>query len=357
MHIVGSYLNAKPEIGSYKIYHDSFKAVVKSSIEVIATDMIWAEGPLWVDDASKSSPVQYLLYSDTVQNRVLRYDEGKGFFSVGKTVRIPLSGCKVNASECAQRYQVGSNGLARLYADPNAGADIVACQHGERAVTILYENGTRVFLATHYQGKRLNSPNDLAWSNQGHLYFTDPIYGLYDKNQESLVGQELAHSGVYMIHRDEIKKTLRTGQPTDNLQLLVDDLTLPNGITFSPGFVRVFISNSDPSDAIWRVYDVMDDGSFQNGRVFFNATHLLAKGHQGMPDGMKVDSTGRLYASGPGGVLVFSPEGNLIGRLVTEKVVSNVALAPNGMLYMTATDSILRVRLAAKPAKVVGALK
>jgi gluconolactonase len=253
----------------------------------------------------------------------------------------------------------GSNGLVKLYADPNAGADIVACQHGERAVAVLFENGTRVFLATHYQGKRLNSPNDLAWSNEGHLYFTDPAYGLYDKQRQVLLGQELTFSGVYMIHRDEIKMSLTTGVPTDKLQLVTqeDEFNIPNGITFSPGFVKAYVSNSDSKNAYWKVFDLMQDGSFANGRVFYNATSLIEKGHLGNPDGMKVDSKGNLYASGPGGVLVFAPEGKLMGRLITNKTVSNVAFGANGMLYMTASDAILRVKINTRPAKVVGAWK
>ena len=181
--LLSSYLNAKSQLGSVKPYHESFKTLVKSPIEVIATGLVWSEGPLWIEDEAKST--QYLLFSDVFHNRIWRYDEGKGFFSVGKSVRISKSGCKLNTTDCDLRYEPGSNGLVKLYADPSKGADIVACQHGERAVTVLFENGTRVFLATHYQGKRLNSPNDLAWSNEGHLYFTDPTYGLLDKKRES----------------------------------------------------------------------------------------------------------------------------------------------------------------------------
>jgi gluconolactonase len=173
----------------------------------------------------------------------------------------------------------------------------------------------------------------------------------------SLIGQELGFSGVYMIHRDEIKRSLLTGVPTDNLRLITDEFNLPNGIAFSPGFVKAYISNSDPLNAYWRVYDVMPDGSLGNSKVFYNATSLLQKGHTGNPDGMKVDSRGNLFAAGPGGVLVFSPEATLIARLITNKTVSNLAFGANGMLYMTAGDSILRVKVNAKPAKVVGAWK
>lgn len=354
--LLGAYLNAKPHIGGYKVYEPTYKSLILSPIEVIATGMGWAEGPIWIDDETKSQ--HYLLYSDTEQNRIWRYDEGKGLFSVGKSVRIPNSGCKSNSTVCLSLAEPGSNGIVRLYADLNAGADLVVCQHGERAVSLLFENGTRIFLATHYEGKKLNSPNDLAWSNEGHLYFTDPTYGLHSKYRDSMLDQELDFSGVYMIHRDEIRETLKTGKPTEKLKLITDAFNLPNGITFSPGFIKAYISNSDPRNAYWKVFDVQEDGSFANGRVFFNATDYIAKGHRGNPDGMKVDSRGNLFAAGPGGVLIFSPEGTLLGRLQTgNKTVSNVAFGANGFLFMTAVDSILRVKTSAKPAKLVGAWK
>jgi hypothetical protein len=104
--LLGSYLNAKPEIGSYKVYEESFKSLVKSPIEVITTGMVWSEGPLWIEDGAKST--QYLLYSDVPNNRIWRYDEGKGFFSVGKSVRIPNSGCKLNMTACEHYYEPGS---------------------------------------------------------------------------------------------------------------------------------------------------------------------------------------------------------------------------------------------------------
>lgn len=350
--LLGAHLNAKPVVGAVKAYVPAFEQMVRSPIEVIAAGLGWTEGPLWVEDSAKST--QYLLFSDVLHNRVWRYDEGKGFFSVGKSVRIPLSGCKTNRTECALLLEPGSNGLARLYADPAVGADIVACQHGERAVSILFENGTRVPLVTHFEGQRLNSPNDLAWSNEGHLYFTDPTYGLVDRQRERFVGQELTHSGVYMVHRDQVRRTLRTGLPAEEVRLLASDLALPNGIVFSPGFVKAYVSNSDPKNAIWRVYDVAADGGFTNGRLFYDATRLIEQGHVGNPDGMAVDSKGNLYASGPGGVLVFSPEAQLLGRFIANRTVTNVAFGSGGMLYMTAADAVLRVRLAVKPAKLAG---
>ena len=354
--LLGAYLNAKPQLGGFKVYEDSLKSLVVSPIEVIASGMNWTEGPLWIDDESKSQ--HYLLFSDTEQNRIWRYDEGKGFFSVGKSVRIPNSGCKINSTICEALAEPGSNGLVRLYADLNSGADLVVCQHGERAVSALLENGTRILLATHYEGKRLNSPNDLAWSNEGHLYFTDPTYGLYSRSRDVMLDRELDFSGVFMIHRDDVKNSLKTGKPTENLKLITDEFNLPNGITFSPGFIKAYVSNSDPKNAYWKVFDVSEDGTFTNGRVFFNATELIERGHKGNPDGMKVDSRGNLFASGPGGVLIFNPDGKLLGRLHTgNKTVSNVAFGSNGVLYMTATDSILRVKTSAKAAKLTGAWK
>lgn len=178
--ILSGFINAKPSTGSIEIIDISFKSLIydKHEMEIIATGSIWAEGPLWVEDESTS--LGYLLFSDTKLNKIFRWDEGKGFFTVGKTLHSDRSGCKIDKEYCDLMHEPGSNGLLRMNAAlmpiaAQKNVDLLACQHGERAISLIRENGNRILIATHYRGMRLNSPNDLIWSPEGNLYFTDPI--------------------------------------------------------------------------------------------------------------------------------------------------------------------------------------
>jgi gluconolactonase len=187
-------------------------------------------------------------------------------------------------------------------------------------------------LAGTYQGKRFNSPNDAAFHPvNGDLYFTDPPYGLPKQEKDST--REIAFQGVYRL--------LKSGE----VQLLTDELSRPNGIAFSPDGKKMYVANSDPARAIWMVYDVDADGNISNGKVFFDAT-AMAKTRNGLPDGMKVDARGNIFATGPGGVLVFSPEGKHLGTVLTGQATANCAFGNNGAyLYMTAHMFLMRVKM------------
>ena len=368
-------LNNKPTLGSIEVISQPLfgkLALPTYPIEVIATGGEWTEGPLWVDN---DDSMPYLLYSDTKQNRINRWEEGRGFFTVGKTLYLPKSGCKHdNMSEhCDGMYEPGSNGLTKLFPEPEENTlDMIMCQHGERAITMQRDNGTRTIIASHYKGKKFNSPNDLVFSPEGHLYFTDPTYGLFRKGEAHNIEakeadarvfdasmQEQPHAGLYMIHRSEVSKAIETGQPARNVFLIDSKMSHPNGLAFSPGYSKLYVSNSDPFNAYWKVFDVNTNGLAHKGMVFFNATETLqlAGGVNAAPfapfapDGLKVDISGNIFAAGPGGVLIFSPEAQLIGRLHTDRPVSNVAFGDAGYLYMTATDLVLRKRFHTKPAK------
>lgn len=362
--ILTGFINSKPFIGSIEVLDPSFVALIYPGreMEIIAADLQWAEGPLWIQDDAAS--LSYLMFSDTIANRIYKWEDGKGMFTVGKTIYVENSGCKNDLAYCAKMYEPGSNGLLRRDA-ASSSLDLLACQHGERAITLMRDNGTRSAIATHFNGSRLHSPNDLVVSPEGHLYFTDPRYGLYDRNGQ-IQGQELAHSGVYMIRSEYLQIAMQSGQPTDQVWLMDGTLGWPNGIAFSPDFSKLYVSNSDRTAPIWKVYDVADTGLLKSGRVFFDASELYKQCTQGdanqssdacdslgAPDGMKVDIHGNLFASGPGGVLVISPAGKLIGRFRLDRPASNVAFGADGRLYITAKDIIARVWMKTKPNRIV----
>ena len=192
------------------------------------------------------------------------------------------------------------------------------------------KNGVVTVLADRYQGKRLNSPNDLVYRSDGTLFFTDPPFGLPKVFDDAR--KELPFSGVY---------SLKDGK----LQLGARDLSGPNGIAFSPDEKRLYISQSDSKAPVWMVFDVSEDGDPVNGRVFFDSSHL-AEDRAGSPDGMKIDKQGNLFATGPGGVLVIDPSGKHLGTIITGERVANCAFGDDGKtLYMTSNMFLCRIRL------------
>ena len=365
--VLTGFINAKPIIGSIETIDPAFISLIYpgKEMEVIATDLGWAEGPLWVQDDAAS--LSYLMFSDTITNRIYKWEEGKGMFTVGKTIYVENSGCKYDQEYCDKMYEPGSNALWKR---DTISLDLLVCQHGERAVALLRDNGTRSAIATHFNGSKLNSPNDLVVSPEGHMYFTDPPYGLYNKNHD-ITGKEVNHNGLYMIRSEYIHIATESGQPTDQVWLMDGTLNRPNGLAFSPDFSKLYVSNSDVMNPIWKVYDVSDTGILKNGRIFYDASHIYQEEcvtsidsdtstskkplceTYGAPDGMKVDINGNLFATGPGGVLVLSPEGRLLGRFHLNRPVSNLAFGADGRLYMTAKDIVTRVWIKTKPNRVV----
>ena len=186
-------------------------------------------------------------------------------------------------------------------------------------------------LAARYQGKRLNSPNDLVYRSNGDLYFTDPPFGLPASYDDP--ARELAHQGVYRLGTD------------GKLTLLTTELTAPNGLAFSPDERTLYVSNADATRLAWTAFPVQDDGSLGPGRLFFDGTKAFA-GRRGSADGMKVDRRGNLFAAGPGGVYVFAPDGRLLGWIDFRGNVGNVAWGEDGStLFITANAAVYRVRL------------
>jgi gluconolactonase len=221
---------------------------------------------------------------------------------------------------------VGSNGLTF-----DREGRLLVAEHGDRRVSRIDASGQRTTIAERYDGKRLNSPNDVVVKSDGSIYFTDPPYGLPRQAQDP--GKELPFSGVYRLANGQV-------------QLLAQDLTFPNGLGFSPDEKYLYVANSDPMNRIWMRYEVRGDGTLAPGSVFYDASSESARG---IPDGLKIDAAGNLLATGPGGVMIISPAGRLLGRIELPEGPANVGFgdADGRSLYMTARTSVYRIRLAA----------
>lgn len=283
-----------------------------AAAEVVADRIEWAEGPLW--DARSGS----LLFSDVPQNAVFRWTPNVGVEPVlersGYTGAMPFSG-----------REPGSNGLTY-----DREGRLVFCRHGDRSIARLEHDGRITVLADRYEGKRLNSPNDLAFGPDGALYFTDPPFGLPESFDDP--AKELPFQGVYRL------------SPDGQLALLTRELEAPNGIGFSPDGKTLYVANAYDARPIWMAYPVKTDGLLGTGRQFAEARAYVGPG-EGVPDGLKVDVQGNVFAAGPGGVHVYAPDGTRLGRIITGVPTGNVAWGEDGsVLYIAANHRILRLR-------------
>lgn len=287
-----------------------------ASLQKLAQGFVWSEGPVWLGDEN------YLLFSDIPRNSVMKWKEGEGVSlflkPAGYTGDDPRGG------------ESGSNGLVL---DPQG--RLVLCQHGDRRIARWQKDKGFTTLAGRYQGKRFNSPNDACFKSNGDLYFTDPPYGL--EKGASDPKRELDFCGVYRLSADG-RVTLLTKEPTR-----------PNGIAFSPDETTLYVAQSDPEKAVWWAFQVKGDGTLGEGRVLFDATPWLKQGLKGLPDGLKVDKQGNLFATGPGGVNVFAPDGTHLGRINTGVATANCAFGGDGStLYVTAHMFLCRIKTATK---------
>ena len=279
-----------------------------ATIEKLADGFVFTEGPVWIRGESR------LLFSDVRDNTIYQWTEAEG----ASVFMQP-----VFDGDEAGRGSVSSNGLTL-----DAEGRLVMCEHGNRQVARLEADGTRTVLADRYEGRRLNSPNDAVYGSDGSLYFTDPPYGLADAEESPL--RELDFNGIYRL------------RPDGELELLYRDQSRPNGIALSPDETTLYAANSDASQAVWMAYDLGDEG-LSNPRVFHDVTGQEATG---AADGMKVDVAGNLFATGPGGVWVFDPDGTHLGTIQPDEVPANVGWGDDGhSLYMTARTGLYRIRL------------
>lgn len=308
-----------PNMGAIESFDPAFEDLVAKGvyIEVLVADKFdWAEGPVW-DKAHNR-----VLFSDIPKNMVWEYsykDGLKPFLKPsGYTGKEPFTG-----------KEPGSNGLAI-----NKAGELILCQHGDRRVSKLV-NGKFETLVDKFEGKRFNSPNDLTIHSNGSIYFTDPPYGLPKIEKDP--AKELDFQGIYRL------------TPKGELTLLSKAMSRPNGITLSPDEKTLYVANSDPDKANWMAFPVKEDGTLGEGKELYDSTRAVKEGKKGLPDGLKTDTKGNIWATGPGGVYVFSPSGKLLGMLATGVATANCGWGDDGgTLYITADKSLVRVRTKVK---------
>jgi gluconolactonase len=306
-------------IGKIERLDPSLDAIadINAKPEIIAEGFDWSEGPLWLADR------QMLLFSDIPPNIIYQWTE-KG----GKEVYLTPAGYTGNRPRGGE---IGSNGLLL-----NAQGKLVMCQHGDRRMAWMdapldSPQPKFVTICDNYQGKKLNSPNDAIFRSNGDLIFTDPPYGLEHRMEDPL--KEIPFQGVYKV------------TPGGETTLLTDSLTRPNGLAFLPGEKTLIVANSDPDKAIWYLFDVGPNDTFTSAGILYDAT-AESKKENGLPDGLKVDKQGNIFATGPGGVWIFNKDRKLAGKIKVPESCSNIALADDDKtLFITNDMNVLRLRL------------
>lgn len=303
-------------IGSIERLDPALDALIEAdaSIQILAEGYEWSEGPVWIEKEDM------LLFSDVPKNIIYKWTESKG-------AEVYLTPSGFTGTETTSN-EPGSNGLA-LHNDT-----LVLCQHGDRRVAKMnagLNDPKPVFtsLAETFNGKRFSSPNDATYNAIGELFFTDPPYGLEKHDADK--AKEQPHNGVYKTTRGTIS-------------LLVDSLTKPNGIIIMPDQKRFIVANSDPKKAIWYEFEIIGD-SVTHARIFYNATANVAT-EAGLPDGLKVDKNGTIFATGPGGIWIFNQTGTVLGRILLPVPAANCALSTDEKtLYITADMYLLRLAM------------
>jgi gluconolactonase len=309
-------------IGTIEKYDEALNSIIDTStkVEIIAEGFEWSEGPLWIEKHNM------LLFSDVPMNTVYKWTEEKG----AEVYLKPSGYTGTTPSRCKEP---GSNGLTL-----DTEGNLVLCQHGDRQMGRMdapldKPAAKYISLASKFEGKRFNSPNDCVYNSTGELFFTDPPYGLQTQDDTDSL-KEIKHNGVYKVKKD------------GTLMLLIDSLTRPNGLAFFPGEKKLLVANSDPAKPNWYVYDLnVDTFEIDNGQLFFSTT-----GHdpswKGLPDGFKINKQGIVFATGPGGVYIFNSNGKKLGMIRLDNSTSNCALSANEKtLYVTNDMYVLRIKL------------
>lgn len=289
-----------------------------AKIDIVAAGFGHLEGPVWIKDSL------YLLINDTKAQTTYKWSPKTGLSKFiehnGYTGRLPYS------------EEPGSNGMT-----VDQQGRLIICDHGDRriaAMPLRGKSGKRT-LTDNFGGKRYNSPNDVVAHTNGSLYFTDPPYGLPQKEKDPT--REMTVNGVYQL------------LPNGTVKPVVQDMTLPNGLAFSPDGKTLYVTQSDSLKPIINAYPVMADGLLGKGKLFFDGKTVPKLRYKEVPDGIKVDSEGNCWVAGPGGLLIISPAGKLLGRIDTGEIISNCAWGDDGnTLYIASSMFLCRIKTSVK---------
>lgn len=281
-----------------------------AKVEKLAGGFAFTEGPIWFDAG-------YLLFSDIPRNEMRKWTPGGEVTLFRKPSGYDLNDAPPGAF-------IGSNGMTR-----DRQGRLIVCEHGNHRVTRTEADGSITVLASEFEGKRLNSPNDIVQKSNGDFYFTDPPYGLVKQDEDPK--KELDFNGVFRISNGK-------------LILVYKGIARPNGLAFSPDEKYMYLNNSESDRKICLRFEVRDNGSLANEKVFFDIT---SDASDGVPDGMKVDREGNVYSTGPSGVWIFTPEGKHLGTIKPPEVPANLHWgdADSRTLYITARTGLYRIRL------------
>lgn len=314
-----------PAVGRIRRFSPALDELIApdAAIERLEVGFAWSEGPVW--DASAGR----LLFSDIPRNAIIEWSE-----AAGARIWMQPSGY---TGVAYYGKEPGSNGLAF-----DAQGRLYACEHGDRRISRLERNGGKKTVVDSFRGKRLNSPNDLTFHSGGGLYFTDPAYGLHHRYEDP--DRELAFCGVYLARPGEREPLL-----------LTDELRNPNGLAFTPDEKHLYVTQSNPERAVVMQYPLNADGTLGAGKVFQDLT-AYAPEMPGLPDGMTVDCRGNVFTTGPGGVWVFRPDGEALGRIETDERIANLCWGDDGAaLYLCSHGWLCRLRtLTAGPLPAAG---
>ncbi|MBY0435749.1 MAG: SMP-30/gluconolactonase/LRE family protein [Cyclobacteriaceae bacterium] len=315
--VVACQSSEKKSIGSIERIESALDEIVSpdTEVEVIGEGFDWSEGPLWIESQ------KMLLFSDVPKNKVFKWTEEGG-------VQLYLEPSGYTSSTL-RGGEMGSNGLLL-----NDQGNLVLCQHGDRRLAMMTApisspEPTFTTIANKFEGKRFSSPNDAVYHKRDY-YFTDPPYGLEKQMEDPQ--KEISFQGVYRV------------SAKGGVYLLVDSLTRPNGLAFSPDGKYLVVANSDPQKARWYRYE-MNDTTVVSGKVLYDATNLTST-ETGMPDGLKIDGNGTIFATGPGGIFIMDLEGRLLGKIKLSDPSSNCALSTDEKtLYITDDMYLLRIKM------------
>ncbi len=294
---------------------DALDSLIDTDVEIeqLSSGHKWTEGPVW------NKQQKMLLFCDIPNNEINRFD------AASKEVSVYMKPSGYDGIENEFGKEPGTNGL--IY-----GLDgrLIACDHGNRRLYRLYEDGSKSTLIDRFEGKRFNSPNDLVMDKEGNIFFTDPPYGMLDESV-----REIEWHGVYRLATSGV------------VTLLTKEFSRPNGIGLSPDQKTLYVAQSDKKAPIYKSFPLNEDGTIGEGKLLYDAAPLTKD--PGMPDGMAIDTNGNLWATGPGGVLIISPEGKLLGRILMGQKTANCAFGDDGStLYITSSGYVCRVKTKAK---------